>query len=131
MCTDLRLVRLKDLHVSGRTMDFGDELRVRVQVVPAGLDWSATETGTKADPLRWTNPRGYVAMDVFGLDWVACDGLNDAGLSIGALWLPETDLPQAPPAAGVTPAIDLHALDLVHVPPAGGSDGDYTQWYVA
>ncbi len=107
MCTDLRLARLKDLHVSGRTMDFADELQSRVQVVPAGLDWSATETGTEAEPLRWTNTHGYVAMDAFGFDRVACDGLNDAGLSIGTLWLPETDLPQVPPATGVKPAIDL------------------------
>jgi penicillin V acylase-like amidase (Ntn superfamily) len=38
MCTDLRLVRLKDLHVSGRTMDFAYELGSRVQVVPVGLE---------------------------------------------------------------------------------------------
>jgi hypothetical protein len=50
MCTDLRLVRLKNLHVSGRTMDFADQLQSRVQVVPAGLDWSATETGTVSRP---------------------------------------------------------------------------------
>lgn len=46
MCTDLRLVRLKDLHVSARTLDFA-----------------------------------------------ICDGLNEAGLSVGPLWLPETKLP--------------------------------------
>ncbi len=36
MCTDLRLVRLKGLPVSGRTMDFAEELSSRVQVVPGG-----------------------------------------------------------------------------------------------
>ncbi len=107
MCTDLRLVRLKGLHVSGRTMDFAEELSSRVQVVPAGLDWSAARTGAGAGPLHWTNRHGYVAMDALGIDWVACDGLNDAGLSIGTLWLPETDLPQVPPAGGAQPVIDL------------------------
>ena len=107
MCTDLRLVRLDDLHVSGRTMDFAEELGSRVQVVPVGHDWSATETGTTVEALRWTNAHGYVAMDAFGFDWAACDGLNDAGLSIGTLWLPETDLPLVPPASGSAPAIDL------------------------
>ena len=107
MCTDLRLVRLQDLHVSGRTMDFAQELGSRVQVVPAGNEWSATATGTPVPALTWTNTHGYVAMDAFGFDWAACDGLNDAGLSIGTLWLPETDLPTEPPAAGGEPAVDL------------------------
>ena len=65
MCTDLRLVRLKDLHVSASTLDFAYELGSRVRVVPAGLEWSATATGTPVDELRWTNAHGYVAMDAF------------------------------------------------------------------
>ncbi len=99
MCSDLRLVKLVDgLHVSARTMDFAHELGSRIQVVPAGQMWSATEAGTAVPALSWTNGHGYVAMDAFGFDWGVCDGLNDAGLSIGTLWLPETDLPEAPPA---------------------------------
>ena len=94
MCTDLRLVRLGEQHVSGRTLDFATELESRLQVVPPGQRWSAAQTGTAAGTARWTNAHGYVAIDALGFDWVACDGLNDAGLSIGTLWLPETDLPQ-------------------------------------
>ncbi|HZL65463.1 MAG TPA: linear amide C-N hydrolase [Thermoleophilia bacterium] len=107
MCTDLRLVRLSDLHISGRTMDFAQELGSQVQVVPAGKEWAGTETGSAVEALTWTNAHGYVAMDAFGFDWAASDGLNDAGLSIGTLWLPETDLPTTPPASGAAPAIDL------------------------
>jgi choloylglycine hydrolase len=109
MCTDLRLVRFEGVHVSARTMDFADELGSRVQVVPGGLAWSAVETGGPAAPLRWSNTHGYVAADALGLDWLACDGLNDAGLSVGLLWLPETDFPQAPPSAQGS------ALDLAHL----------------
>ena len=107
MCTDLRFVHLDGLHVSARTMDFAHELGSRVQVVPAGLEWSATATGTAAGTLTWKNTHGYVAMDAFGFDWGVCDGLNDAGLSVGTLWLPETDLPEVPPEAGDAPAVDL------------------------
>lgn len=107
MCTDLRLARLPGRHVSGRTMDFVQELGSRLQVVPMSQEWSATATGTGADPLRWTSTRGYVALDAFGFDWVACDGLNDAGLSIATLWLPETDLPTTAPGPGPRPALDL------------------------
>jgi choloylglycine hydrolase len=109
MCTDLRLTQLDELHVSARTMDFAQELGSRVQVVPAGGEWSATETDGPVPALTWTNTHGYVAMDAFGFDWGVCDGLNDAGLSVGTLWLPETDLPQIPPAAG-----DAAAIDLIH-----------------
>jgi choloylglycine hydrolase len=107
VCTDLRLVRLGEQHVSGRTLDFATELESRLQVVPPGQRWSAVPTGTATGTVRWTNAHGYVAIDALGFDWVACDGLNDAGLSIGTLWLPETDLPQDPPASGAAPAIDL------------------------
>lgn len=107
MCTDVRLVQLADLHVSARTMDFAEELGSTLQVVPVGQQWSATRTHSDVATLRWTNAHGYVAMDAFGFDWAACDGLNDAGLSIGTLWLPETTLPTTPPTTGAAPAIDL------------------------
>ena len=107
MCTDLRLAQLTDLHISGRTMDAGHELRSRVQVVPAGQQWSATATESAVEPLRWTNAHGYVAVDAFGFDGIALDGLNDAGLSVAALWLPETDLTSIAPMYGDEPAIDL------------------------
>ena len=107
MCTDVRLVQLADLHVSARTMDFAEELESKLQVVPVGQQWSATRTHSDVETLRWTNAHGYVAMDAFGFEWAACDGLNDAGLSIGTLWLPETTLPAKPPASGPAPAIDL------------------------
>jgi len=107
MCTDLRLVKLDSIHVSARTMDFAQELGSRLQVVPVGQHRRATATGTSVEALSWTNTLGYVALDAYGFDWVACDGLNAAGLSIGTLWLPETDLPTTPPQDGQLPAIDL------------------------
>ena len=97
MCTDVRLVQLADLHVSARTMDFAEELGSTLQVVPVGQQWSATRTHSDVETLRWTNAHGYVAMDAFGFDWAACDGVNDAGLSIGTLWFPEQRCQQPRP----------------------------------
>lgn len=108
MCTDLRLVRLADRHVSARTLDFAYELGSRVQVVPRGQQWSATETAAGHAPkLTWTNSLGFVGMDAFGFDWAICDGLNEAGLSVGTLWLPETKLPTDPPDDPSAPAVDF------------------------
>lgn len=109
MCTDLRLVRVPDRHVSARTLDFAYETGSRVQVVPRGQKFQATATGTSAPPLTWTNGLGFVAMDAFGFDSYFCDGLNEAGLSVGTLWLPETDLTTTPPDSG--PA----AIDFVNL----------------
>ena len=81
MCTDIRLVRLSDRHISGRTLDFGYDVESRVQVVPRGQDHSAVATDTSAQTLTWSNDLGYVGMDAFGFAWAICDGLNEAGLA--------------------------------------------------
>lgn len=107
MCTDIRLIRLKDRHVSARTLDFAYEVNSKVQVVPRGQQNSAVETGTAAKTMTWVNDLGYVGMDAFGFEWAICDGINEAGLSIGTLWLPETKLPTEAPAGGDAPAIDF------------------------
>lgn len=98
MCTDLRLVRLTDRHVSARTLDFAMELDSTVEVVPRGQRWTATATPDGSAPLVWENSLGYVAMTGFGFRDYAADGLNEAGLSVATLWLPETTLPSSPPA---------------------------------
>lgn len=108
MCTDLRLVRLTGRHVSARTLDFALELGSTVRVVPRGQRWSALPTtdGGPA-PLAWTNSLGFVGMTAFGFDQYVADGLNEAGLSVGTLWLAETDLPASPPTTGANPAVDF------------------------
>ncbi len=107
MCTDLRLVKLDGRHVSARTLDFDIELGSRLQVVPRGQSWSATATETDCPTLTWTNEYGFVGMDAFGFDFAFCDGLNEVGLSVGTLWLPESSLPKQAPDAGPTSAVDF------------------------
>ncbi len=106
MCTDLRLLKL-DQTVSARTLDFAYETGSRIQVVPRGQQWSAVTTKTDAPTLAWENSLGFVALDGFGFDSYFADGLNEAGLSVGTLFLPETDLPHQPPQSAGKPAIDF------------------------
>ena len=116
MCTDLRLVRLPDMHVSARTLDFQFDTRARLQVVPRGQQWQATPTELPAVPaLTWTNALGFVAMDCFGFPDYFSDGLNEAGLSVGTLWLPETDLPASPPAPDAAGAAGAPVIDFANV----------------
>lgn len=107
MCTDLRLVRLPDMTISARTLDFAHDTNSRVQLVPRGQHWTATATGTAVQTMTWTNDLGFVGMDGFGFDFAFCDGLNEAGLSVGTLWLPETDLPTTAPESSTQPVIDF------------------------
>lgn len=106
MCTDLRFVRLSDLHISARTLDFAYETASEVHVVPRGQQWRAAATGGS---LTWRNALGFVALNAFGFDDYFVDGLNEAGLSVATLWLPETELPVSPPA-GEAPAIDFLSI---------------------
>lgn len=110
MCTDLRLIRLPSMHVSARTLDFAIELHSQVRVVPRGQQWSAVSTGNDVPTLTWTNTLGFVAMDALGFDDKFADGLNEAGLSVGTLWLPETTLPTTPPETGTALAIDFVSI---------------------
>lgn len=111
MCTDLRLVALPDIVVSARTLDFALELQSAIQVVPRGQQWSATDPAGAVPPLRWSNDLGFVAVDGFGFPDLFADGLNEAGLSVATLWLPETSLPATPPpGTPEQPAIDLLSL---------------------
>lgn len=110
MCTDLRLIRLSTMHISARTLDFSYELVSTVRVVPRGQSWSAVSTGTNAAPLAWTNSLGFVGMNVLGLTSLFADGLNEAGLSVGTLWLPETQLPNAPSGSSSAPAMDFVSI---------------------
>jgi choloylglycine hydrolase len=110
MCTDLRLVRLESLRISARTLDFSYELDSTVRVVPRGQSWSAVTPGNDVAQLTWTNTLGFVGMNALGLTSFFADGLNEAGLSVGTLWLPETSLPTAPIGSS-----SLLAMDFVSI----------------
>jgi choloylglycine hydrolase len=107
MCTDIRLVKIADHQVSARTLDFAFELGSQVEVVPRGNSGSSVPTETSVPALKWTNELGFVGMNAFGFEWGLADGLNEAGLSIGTLWLPETKIPTTAPASGEKPAMDF------------------------
>jgi choloylglycine hydrolase len=105
MCTDLRLTRLDAYKVSARTLDFAFETQSKVEIVPRGQQWTATQCAD-GGAIEWSNSLGFVALSFFGFDNYFADGLNEAGLSVATLWLPETRLPTAP-VQGSQPAIDF------------------------
>ncbi len=85
-CTEI-LIKAKDASVVNvRSMEFEIDLKSTVNVQPRGeLFTSLTPDSTPG--LQWTNRYGYVYMNALGYP-LALDGLNEVGLSFGALYLP-------------------------------------------
>jgi choloylglycine hydrolase len=91
MCTDFLVsVNANAGYVNGRSMEFGDPLNSDLLVVPPGTAFQSSSP--RGQGLAWTTQYGYVGLSVLGLP-VIVDGINTAGLSVGALWLPGTEYP--------------------------------------
>jgi choloylglycine hydrolase len=85
-CTDAHIVALDGSVLSARSMEFGPALDSRLVIRPRGSKLeSPAPDGAKG--LSLVGKHGYVYMDGFKIDAVT-DGLNEAGLSFGALYLP-------------------------------------------
>jgi choloylglycine hydrolase len=74
--------------VYARTMEFALPLHSRVIVVPRNLALTGTgPDGQAGSGLAWHSKYGVVGMDGIGLP-IVVDGMNEAGLAGGALYLP-------------------------------------------
>ena len=92
-CTGITLNAKDGSVVRGRTGEFGTILNIRMIVIPKGLtmDGGAVK-GAKAK--AWTSKHGVVGVNACG-ETAALDGLNDAGLSVGAFYFPDyADYPE-------------------------------------
>lgn len=85
-CTDARVVAQDGSVLTARSMEFGAPVDSGLVVRPRGSQMQSPAPGG-AKGLRWTAKYGFVYMDGFHLD-AACDGLNEAGLGFGGLYLP-------------------------------------------
>ncbi len=97
MCTDFLLLAGDASVVNGRSMEFGSDLKSELLIGGRGTE-KLSPTPDLKDELHWTARYGYVGMNAYGKK-IITDGMNEVGLSIGALWLPRHALP----AYGVQP----------------------------
>ena len=112
MCTDFLLLAAdKDNSVVvGRSMEFGEDLGSQILVGGRGTKKHGGAPDLPLGGLSWTATYGYVGLNVAGLHMphLICDGMNEKGLSIGALWLP--GLTEYSPAV----SNNAQALDVTH-----------------
>jgi choloylglycine hydrolase len=92
MCTDflLQAADIDNSVVVGRSMEFGEDLGSQILVGGRGTKKQSAAPDSPLGGLSWTAKYGYVGLNVAGLGMkhLICDGMNEKGLSIGALWLP-------------------------------------------
>jgi choloylglycine hydrolase len=84
-CMSFRVTAKDGNIMVGRTMEFGVDSQWKIAVVPRNMQFTSPAPGEKKG-LTWKNKYGYVAVVGFGMDDMVADGMNEAGLSFGALW---------------------------------------------
>ena len=85
-CTEARIKAGDGSVVVGRSMEFAQALGSNVVVQPRGQERVSTLPDGK-DGIKWTSKYGVMYLDGFGID-IAVDGMNESGLSLGALFFP-------------------------------------------
>lgn len=91
-CTNFLIEAEGDTFINGRSMEFAQPLGTQVVIQPRG-DSIQTEAPGNKNGMKWTSKYGYVTMIGLGLNR-AVDGLNEKGLSFGALWQPDSVFPK-------------------------------------
>lgn len=94
-CTDFVVQAKEGTLVNGRSLEFGMELQAKVKVFPRAQRM-VSKTPERKKGLEWISKYGYLGVTCLGMNF-PLDGLNEAGLSFGFLWLPGTQYPTVPP----------------------------------
>jgi len=84
-CTGLMLTAEDQTSVSGRTIEFGQNLDMSVAVIPRNFTFTATTP--KGDGLVYTSKYGAVGGTCFESQ-ILMDGMNEKGLVVGSFYFP-------------------------------------------
>jgi choloylglycine hydrolase len=84
-CSVFRVTAKDGTILSGRTMEFGVDMKYGIVAVPRGREFVSPAPAAKTG-LAWKTLYGYVASNVFGIESAVTDGMNEAGLTFSALW---------------------------------------------
>lgn len=93
-CTDFQVKTVDDSVVIGRSMEFALDMQSKLVSHPRGEKRVSVAPDGKSG-LQWTSKYGFIAANGVGLD-IVVDGMNEQGLSVGFLWLPDSTKYQDP-----------------------------------
>jgi len=85
-CTSFSVLAKDGAILIGRSLEFELRLESKVMIVPRGFKFTSPAPNGK-EGLSWQAKYGFVGMNTRGDDQTP-DGLNEAGLSVGLLYLP-------------------------------------------
>ncbi len=88
-CTDFVVKGGDGTVVNARSMEFALDMQSKIQVFPRKMERQSKGPGGIAGA-RWVSQYGFLGVTGLGLD-TALDGMNEKGLTYGALWLPGTE----------------------------------------
>lgn len=108
-CTDFLIKTTDDTSIVGRSMEWGVDLQSHVWQHSRGETRSSTTPDGKTGA-TWKSKYGYLGLDADNMP-LAIDGINEAGFSLGLLWMPGTVYQDVPAA---TPAAALSIVDIGH-----------------
>ena len=84
-CTRATYIGPENLVITGRTMDWKEDIMSNIYVFPRGIQRAGYNKG---ETVKWTSKYGSVIAT--GYDIGTCDGMNEKGLVAGLLFLPES-----------------------------------------
>ena len=90
-CTRAVYRGLDNLVITGRTMDWLNDMKSNIWAFPRGIE---RDGAAGANSIRWTSKYGSVG--VSGWDVGIADGMNEQGLFANLLYLVETQYPTSP-----------------------------------
>ena len=133
MCTSFRITATDSTVVVGRTMEFPDDMGTKITVLPVG--YQGTGIGLDDRPGKhWVASHGVLGMNAFGQAGMLTDGMNQAGLYAGLLYMP--GFCDYTPAEGADPESLMSIVDVVayllgtcsNLEEAKKALGDVTVW---
>jgi choloylglycine hydrolase len=110
-CTAMVFQAQDGTGIYARTMEWGaSDLKSELVLVPRAMAFTSALGAGKAG-MAWKNPYGFVGINAGGLPY-ATDGMNEAGLTVGALFFPGFAEYQEPSANAQS--MTISSVDIVN-----------------
>lgn len=95
-CTDFQIKAEDKSIIIGRTMELSIDTKSRVWVFPRGIQHQSKNT-KGVTGISWTSKYGFLGIDSFNDQRTILDGINEKGLSVGALFYTGSKYQEAVP----------------------------------